>query len=147
MWCCEDVYIQGYIWNNVWNTCRTLVLTLKLQLPQRIQCVMWACRQHRTTLFKLIFNAITQPMSLSRQTCRQTHESQCVVALLPHTRQSLTWHCRPLIEEVSVHTLKLPYFTVPYCCAVIGVSLSEPHTSVTASHTCVSIYLWTDHLS
>ena len=34
--------------------------------------------------------------------------------------------------------------------SLIGASLSEPHTSVTALHMCVSIYLaiylWTDHL-
>ena len=33
---------------------------------------------------------------------------------------------------------------------VIGASLSEPHTSMTALHTCVCIYaclfVWTDHL-
>ena len=29
---------------------------------------------------------------------------------------------------------------------LIGTSLSEPHTSVTALSTCVRIYVWTDHL-
>ena len=28
---------------------------------------------------------------------------------------------------------------------IVGVSLSETHTSVTALHTCVSIYAWTKH--
>ena len=29
---------------------------------------------------------------------------------------------------------------------IIGASLSEPHTSVTALHMHVYVYLWTDHL-
>ena len=33
-----------------------------------------------------------------------------------------------------------------YLNALIGVSLSEPHTSVTSLRTCVCMLAWTDHL-
>ena len=51
-------------------------------------------------------------------------------------------YCR-LVESVENHEFAHDRKHTMY---VIGASLREPHTSVTALHTHVCIYAWTDHL-